>query len=264
MTWFLRATALVVLLGFSLPLLAEDVKKPDVVKADDKKADPKKADDPKKTDDPKKDDEKEKKDKLLPAGTLQGKITKYDADKLTMTVEVTFYYQKPNPGEYQGMIDAQNRYYQALSKRPADFNGARQAINDYNTHQAKLYSMEKKMQNLDLQIMDDAKIRVAVPAVAFDDDGKQKKYTRKELDEMKGPDKKLPGYTADIGQIATGVQVQLSLVKKKDAKPVRPVTPPPGGGIGNPKPKDVVGEDVLSDHLPLVSVVVILPQVESR
>src|ERR1700722_9209150 len=110
MTWFLRAIALLLTIGLALPLLAQDVKKPDAPKADDKKADDKKADDKKaddkkaddkKADDAKKkDDEKDKKDKLLPAGNLQGKITKYDADKLTMTVEVIYYYQKPNNDEY--------------------------------------------------------------------------------------------------------------------------------------------------------------------
>ena len=250
MLWFMRVTALVVLVGFSLPLLAQDAKKPDAEKKDDKKAD-----DPK-PDDKKKDDDKDKKDKLLPAGTLQGKITKLDADKKTVSVEITFYYQKPNNDEYKAMIDAQNRYNQAVFKR--DRNGAIQAQNDMVTHYAKLYSIEKKTQNLDLQIMDDAKIRVSYPPIAFDDDGKPKKYTKKELDELKGPDKKVPGFPAEFDALATGETVQVMLVRKKDDKPMKPNP----GGV--PKPKDVVGEDALADHLPLVSTIVVVQQGESK
>jgi hypothetical protein len=237
MLWFMRLTALVMLLGLSLPLLAEDAKKPDA----EKKADNPKADD---------------KDKLLPAGTLQGKITKFDADKRTMTVQVTYFYQKPHPDEYKALVDAQNRYNQAIFKR--DRNGAIQAQNDMATHYAKLYSVEKKTQDLDLQITDEAKIRMASPPIAFDDDGKPKKYTKKELDELKGPDKKLPGYTAEFDAVATGELVQVQLVRKKDAKP--PMNPNPGV----PKPKDIVGEDALADHLPLVSVILIAQQGENK
>jgi hypothetical protein len=253
MLWFMRVAALAVVLGFSLPLVAQDAKKPDA----DKKADDTKPDDKKK------DDDKDKKDKLLPAGTLQGKITKLDADKKTMSVEVTIYFQKLNTDEYKGMLDAQSRYNQAFLKRPVDVNGAAQAQRDYVTHYGKLYSIDKKTQELDLQIIDDAKIRVSNPPIAFDDDGKVKKYTKAQLDKLKG-DPKLPGYPADFDALATGEMVQVQLVKKKDAKPMNPNPNPNPGAGGAAKPKEVVGDDALADHLPLVQMVVVIQTGENK
>src|SRR5438067_6037458 len=101
MRWFMRVTALVLVVSFSLPLLAQDAKKPDekkdAKKADDKKADDKKPDE--KKPDAKKDDDKDKKEKLLPAGTLLGKITNLNEDKKTIKVEITHRYQKLNEDE---------------------------------------------------------------------------------------------------------------------------------------------------------------------
>ena len=260
MTWLMRVTALLVVLGLAMPLLAQNAAKPDTEKKDDKKAD-----DPK-PDDKKKDDDKDKKDKLLPAGTLQGKIKNLDVEKKTMKLEVTYYYQKPNNDEYRAMLNAQNSYIQAVQKR--DARGAAQAQQDIATHSAKLYSTEKKTMDVDLQIMDDAKIRVANPPVAFDDDGKVKKYTKKELDALKG-DPKLPGYPAEFDALGSGSMVQVTLVKKKTDKPEKPMNPMPmnpmnPGGVGGPKPKDVVGEDALADHLPLASLVLIVQQGENK
>jgi len=74
---------------------------------------------------------------------------------------------------------------------------------------------------------------------------------------LKGPDKKLPGFPAEFDALATGEMVQVSLVRKKDAKPMNP-------NPGVPKPKDVVGEDALADHLPLVSMIVVVQQGENK
>jgi hypothetical protein len=245
MRWFIRAAALFLVVSVSLPLLAEDAKKPDEKKnVFDEKKDGKKADE-------KKDD----KEKLLPAGVVMGKITNLNEDKKTLEVEITHRYQKLNEGEAKAYLDAQAAYQRALLNRQANPQQRAQdiarATQDMQTHLAKLYTIEKKMQKVELQLTDDAKIRVPNPPVAFDDDGKAKKYTKQELDKLKG-DPKLPGFPAEFDALATGETVQLTLVKKKDAKPMHPVAP------GVPKPKDLVGEDALADHFPLASMVVVV------
>src|SRR5262249_1480933 len=149
----------------SLPLLAEDAKKGDDKKAVDKKADDKKADE-------KKDD----KEKLLPAGVVMGKITNLNEDKKTLEAEITHRYQKLNEGEAKAYLDAEGAARGAWLNRQANPQQRAQdiarATQDMQTHLAKLYTIEKKMQKVELQLTDDAKIRVPSPPVAFDDDGK--------------------------------------------------------------------------------------------
>jgi hypothetical protein len=255
MRWFIRAAAMLVVIGLALPLSAQDAKK-----ADDKKADEKK-------DDHKKDDEKDKKDKLLPAGTVPGKITNWNEDKRVLKVEITYHYQKLNDGEAKAYQDSVTAYQKALAsfrtagtpqQRNQAVQDANKAQQDMATHLSKVWTMEKKTQEMEFSILDDAKIRTANPPIVFDDDGKPKKFSKAELDKLKG-DTKTPGYPAEIDVIATGAQVQLTLVKKKDAKPTKDNTP-----TGVPKPKDYVNPDVLADHLPLVSVVVVLPVEEKK
>jgi hypothetical protein len=251
MVWIMRWSALVLLVGFTLPLLADDAKKPDDKQDAAKKADDKKGDDAK-PDEPKK--EEEKKEKLLPAGTLQGKITKFDEDKKTFKLEITFSVAKVNEGEANAYLQAQTQYQQAMVNRNSQ--QLANAMRDMQTHYAKLYNYEKKTQEVELQILDDAKIRMVAPPPAFDDDGKPHKYTKKELDELKG-DPKLPGFPAELSSLGTGQQVQVALVRKKTTKPMYP--PAKGAGApGLPKPKDGMNPDALADHLPLVSMIMLM------
>jgi hypothetical protein len=251
MRWFLRATALVVAASLALPLLAEDAKKPDEKKNvfDEKK------------DDKKPDEKKDDKEKLLPAGVVMGKITNLNEEKKTLEVEITHRYQKLNEGEAKAYLDAQAAYQRALLNRQANPQQRAQdiakATQDMQIHLAKLYTIEKKTQKVEVQLTDEVKIRIPNPPVAFDDDGKAKKYTKAELDKLKG-DPKLPGFPAEFGALATGETIQLTLVKKKDAKPMNPAPP------GVPKPKDLVGEDALADHLPLASMVVVVGVEEKK
>jgi hypothetical protein len=249
MRCFIRAAALFVAVSLVVPLLAQDAKKADE-KKDEKKADEKKSDE-------KKDD----KEKLLPAGVVVGKILNLNEEKKTLEVEITHRYQKLNEGEAKAYLDAQAAYQRALLNRQATpqqrAQDAAKAAQDMQTHLAKLYTIEKKMQKVEVQLTDTANIRVPNPPVAFDDDGKAKKYTKAELEKLKG-DPKLPGFPAEFGVLATGEMVQLTLVKKKDTKPMNPAPP------GVPKPKDLVGEDALADHLPLTSMVVVIGTEEKK
>jgi hypothetical protein len=63
----------------------------------------------------------------------------------------------------------------------------------------------------------DMKVRTLKPMV-FDDKGAPKKLSKKELDELKGPDKSLPGYTADISDVRQDSTVTVYIAKKKPAK----------------------------------------------
>jgi hypothetical protein len=86
-------------------------------------------------------------------------------------------------------------------------------------------AMEKSLQvqvnnrqNMKVMTVDEVKVRTKNPPVAYDDKGNKKKYTQKELQELRGSDKKLPGYTAGFEDLKTNQYVQVTLVRKKSDK----------------------------------------------
>lgn len=86
-------------------------------------------------------------------------------------------------------------------------------------------AMEKSLQvqvnnrqNVKVMTTDEVKVRTKNPPVAYDDKGNKKKYTQKELQELRGSDKKLPGYTAGFEDLKTNQYVQITLVRKKSDK----------------------------------------------
>jgi hypothetical protein len=72
-------------------------------------------------------------------------------------------------------------------------------------------------QNVKVMTLDDVKVRTKYPPVAYDDKGNKKKYTAKELKELRG-DSKLEGYTAGFEDLKTNQYVKVSLVRKKTDK----------------------------------------------
>jgi hypothetical protein len=73
--------------------------------------------------------------------------------------------------------------------------------------------------DLELVADDDVKVRSLKVPPQFDDKGKPRKPTAEELKALKGPDRKLPGYTLDYADLKPGQIVRLSLSRRKTAKP---------------------------------------------
>ena len=75
---------------------------------------------------------------------------------------------------------------------------------------------KEETKTVELQVGDDMKVRLNDPPVGFDEKGTAKKYTAKELRELKG-DSKLPGFPADLSNLAYDqmLRVQLVVHKKK-------------------------------------------------
>lgn len=88
----------------------------------------------------------------------------------------------------------------------------------YNPKQKSL--VPAKMEDIELLLKDDVKIRQFNPPEAFDDKGRPKKYTIKELKELKGDDLKSPGYPADFSDLINQSIVNVTLMQKPQ-KPVR-------------------------------------------
>jgi FtsZ-interacting cell division protein ZipA len=99
-------------------------------------------------------------------------------------------------------------------------------------------------QKVDLTAADDIKVRVPRPPAAFDDKGNPKKYSSKELRELKGPGN-LPGFIGEFSDLRPNQVVQVTVAKKKEAaKPYRP------------KGKDK--DDSAWDNKPVATMIVIL------
>jgi hypothetical protein len=79
--------------------------------------------------------------------------------------------------------------------------------------------LRTELQPLDLEPAEGMIVRTKNPPIAIDEKGKIKRYTPKELKELKGEDQKLPGYQADFDSIKMGQIVQVSLTRKKPEKP---------------------------------------------
>jgi hypothetical protein len=103
-----------------------------------------------------------------------------------------------------------------------------------------------KTVDIEWQSIDDVKVRMLNPPPKFDDKGRIKRYTRKELQELKGDDKKTPGYPAEFSDLKAGQYVQVSLVQKKGA------------------PRKVKGAetDPTGEYSPHMSLIVIVKDVE--
>jgi hypothetical protein len=125
-----------------------------------------------------------------------------------------------------------------------DYNGIRNAQVEIARQTAALYTMTPT--KIDLVTTEDVVVRLAVPRPEFDEKGKLKKHTAKELKELKG-DPHLPGYAGEFSDLKTNLIVTLSLVRKKDAP-----RPKPG-----PKSKDADVE-LMAENKPMISQIMVL------
>jgi hypothetical protein len=187
--------------------------------------------------------------KMVKAGQLVGKIVGVYESKKAIRLQVAYLVPKLNIGALNAYQQAQLRYQQALLKR--DAGGARNAQVQMMQQQRNLYNYERKTKDYELTAIDDVVVRLSKPPEQFDEKGKVKRLTRKELKELKG-DPKLPGYKAEFGDVQQDQMVQVNLVKKKDAPRPRPKKKKKGEDADEPDP--------LADHMPKVSMILILQQ----
>jgi hypothetical protein len=162
-------------------------------------------------------DKAEPKDKLVSAGEFEGTLTQLDSTSKWFTVEVTQKIRYENQGAKQNIANLLVQRAQASQNRNlVDRARQLQSIDlEIAKNQQNLIGTKDQKYTFELQAADEMKVRQAHPPVQFDDKGKPKRYTTKELAELKGPNKKLPGYTADFDNLHTGQKVKVYLAKKK-------------------------------------------------
>jgi hypothetical protein len=79
------------------------------------------------------------------------------------------------------------------------------------------YRVNVLKNTIEFQAMETVKVRTTVLPEQFDDKGNVKKFTKKELDELKGKDKNLPGYESSLEKLEAGQIVKVSLAQAKKA-----------------------------------------------
>jgi hypothetical protein len=123
-------------------------------------------------------------------------------------------------------------------------------------------------QDVDLHMGPDVKVRFAEPPQAFDEKGNVKVYTKEELEQLKGKDKKLPGYEGSLDKLQVGMKVKVTLVRApkkdppKDAPKDAPAKDAPAkeaAAKDAPKPDEKKADaDMPPDHKILVSMIYVI------
>jgi hypothetical protein len=194
------------------------------VQADDEKKDAK-AD---KKDVKKEAAEKEAKSKMVTAGVIAGKLVRVEGAQKYLTVAVTVPYLRPATQT----VNIRGRLIPVMS-----------------------YQVASTSQNVELQAGDDMKVRTLQLPVDFDEKGRPKRYSSKELKELRGSDPQLPGYTADFDSLKPDQFVRVYLARKKDAPKPPPVKEKPAAK----KDKDADKDAVMADK-PEIAMIVILAE----
>jgi hypothetical protein len=206
--------------------------------ADDKAADSDKA-------------SKEKKqvlDKLASAGDLSGNLTRWGEGTApgAITLRVTIKYNVPNAGAINNVASLQRQLLDAQRiPNPIDRQAKLLQIQtEMAKNQNNLTTTKEEHYDYELVADDNMKVRHDSPPPQFDDKGKLKPYTPKELKTLKGNDK-LPGFPAEMDALKQGQTVKVFL-----AKPKKNAT----------KEKD----DKAADNRPKVTMVLILSEPASK
>lgn len=159
------------------------------------------------------------KDKLVASGSVMGTLTAVEGSSKNFTVQVKYKVPVLDQNQYNSYVSWQQELLKAPTiANPTDRANHIQKCQNYLTyHQARLYSAQEKTENIELVAGEEMKVRVANPPVAFDDNGKAKKYTTKELKELRGNFDY--GYPGEFDNLKVGQPVKVYVVKKAAAKP---------------------------------------------
>jgi hypothetical protein len=218
--------AALVLLALALPLAAEEEKPVKKAKA-------------------------EAEEKRVVLGTLLGVVKSVGESTDELTIEVTLRYLEANPAaqaDYLRQAQQLVARQAAIMRTPNPAQRMHQLQQLYRDaielqkRQANLFRIKEVKQKLELHLAEDVKVRTVNPPEAFDDKGNIKRYTPKELKELKG-DPKLPGYKADRDSIEVGCTVLVQVGRKA-------VPPPARKKKGKAKDKAEEAESTLTKEKP--------------
>jgi hypothetical protein len=83
---------------------------------------------------------------------------------------------------------------------------------------APTYRLKESKKTVTLPLTEGVKIRTLKLPPKFDAQGKPQQYTKEELADLKGSDRKLPGYRAEFESLKAGEIVRVELARRKGGK----------------------------------------------
>jgi hypothetical protein len=163
-------------------------------------------------------DKKDATDKLLSkSGTVSGKLIEWGSNQKYLVMQVPV--EVPNPSGIENELNLQRELAQALLNNANNLPARARQVADieYRIAQNKRNLVKEETVRMEFQAGEDMIVRLRDLPVTFDDKGKPKKPTEKDKQERKGPDPKLPGYTAGLEDLKSEQIVTVYVSKPKDA-----------------------------------------------
>jgi hypothetical protein len=193
--------------------------------------------------------------KKKPVVTAQfaGKLVRVSGSEKTLTVQVTQVVVTQSEHHTYWLGWHQVRLLQALRDR----NLRRRMWRVQNElywiafHRSQLYHTYPRNQDINLLAADDVMVRALKLPPVFDEKGKPRNYTTKELDKLKGPDRTLPGYISDFAVLAPQLPVEVYITRAELGQ-----TRPKGSGAASGNEDAPEGKIV--DPRPRVFMIVVL------
>lgn len=186
--------------------------------------------------------EKKEPDPYVQVGQITARVI--GVEESTRNLRLKIETKQINPSAVQAIAQAQ--YNLARARSPYDRLRAQQNLLQ---QQRNLYRTVS--QDISLETLEEVKVRVANPPPTFDEKGNLVRPTAEKLKELKGPDPRLPGYSAEFTDVRVDQIVQVTLVKRRDAMRGRPV----------PRGKDVDVELLMKENAPKVSMIVVVADI---
>jgi hypothetical protein len=140
------------------------------------------------------------------------KLLQVEGAQRYFNVEVSWKTPKENAGAAQNIANLQR---QLVGNR--DPNSIRSIYTQITQNQQNLVTYKDEKKKLELSAVDEIVVRTMLPPVEYDDKGKVKKLTPKEIKALKGPDPSLPGFPADFDSLKPNKKVKIYLLKSKES-----------------------------------------------
>jgi hypothetical protein len=206
--------------------------------------------------------DQDRSDKFVSLGTLTGVVQNTGGSAGGLTLRVSIPYLEANPQAQRNFLVQQQQLLiqqQQAMMTPNPVQRQQRMVQILRTAQglmqaeANLFQIKTVEKDVELELADEVKVRSSRPTEVFDDKGRVKRYTARELRELKGNDK-LPGYAADLADLQPGQTVMVKLARRQTPKPPETTeNPKPSASRSRRRP-----EPAASPEKPLVTVILIV------
>jgi hypothetical protein len=123
--------------------------------------------------------------------------------------------------------------------------------------QKDLFHVRHREQDVELVLAEEVKVRLARLPQAFDDKGNPKRYTPKEMKDLRGPEK-LPGFAAERGDLQVGQTVLVQVAVRLQAAPAKGADDGARLETQKDKPTDSQKDKPPSEQSKLLAVLIVI------